>query len=59
MLCLARFTTARPDTEASGWMKTIMQEFGAAFEPRIDEMRRAHANTPTPRDGYVSPEDLA
>jgi NAD(P)-dependent dehydrogenase (short-subunit alcohol dehydrogenase family) len=34
-------------------------DFGAAFEPRIEEMRRALAITPKPRSGDVSPEDLA
>jgi NAD(P)-dependent dehydrogenase (short-subunit alcohol dehydrogenase family) len=34
-------------------------DFGAAFEPRIEEMRRALAKTPKPRTGDVRPEDLA
>jgi len=34
-------------------------DFGAAFEPRIEEMRRALARTPKPRSGDVRPEDLA
>ena len=34
-------------------------DFGAAFEPRIEEMRRALARAPTPRSGDVRPEDLA
>lgn len=34
-------------------------DFGAAFEPRIEEMRRALARTPKPRTGDVRPEDLA
>ena len=34
-------------------------DFGAAFEPRFEEMRRALARAPKPRTGDVSPEDLA
>lgn len=34
-------------------------DFGAAFEPRIEEMRRALARAPKPRTGDVRPEDLA
>ncbi|MDE0912257.1 MAG: SDR family NAD(P)-dependent oxidoreductase [bacterium] len=34
-------------------------DFGAAFEPRFDEMRRALARTPKPRTGDVRPEDLS
>jgi NAD(P)-dependent dehydrogenase (short-subunit alcohol dehydrogenase family) len=34
-------------------------DFGAAFEPRLEEMRRALARAPTPRTGDVRPEDLA
>ena len=34
-------------------------DFGAAFEPRIAEMRRALARAPKPRTGDVRPEDLA
>jgi len=34
-------------------------DFGAAFEPRFEEMRRALAKTPKPRSGDLSPEDLA
>ena len=33
-------------------------DFGAAFEPRFEEMRRALAKTPKPRTGDVSPQDL-
>ena len=34
-------------------------DFGVAFEPRFDEMRRALARAPKPRTGDVSPEDLS
>jgi len=34
-------------------------DFGVAFEPRFEEMRRALARAPKPRTGDVSPEDLS
>lgn len=34
-------------------------DFGVAFEPRFDEMRRALARAPKPRTGDVKPEDLS
>ena len=34
-------------------------DFGVAFEPRFEEMRRALARAPKPRTGDVRPEDLA
>ena len=34
-------------------------DFGIAFEPRFEEMRRALARAPKPRTGDVKPEDLS